>query len=71
MQLHVDHGSIESAIAELKRVDPVDLDRLEIALQICRCQINIAERVRRHKPRSALRRELRQWRTRELGAAVD
>jgi hypothetical protein len=46
MQLHVDHGSIESAIAELKRVDP-----------------------RRHKPRSALRRELRQWRTRELGAA--
>jgi hypothetical protein len=31
----------------------------------------IAERVRRHKPRSALRRELRQWRTRELGAAVD
>jgi hypothetical protein len=71
MQLSPDHGSIESAIAELKRVDPVDLDRLEIALQICRCQINIAERVRRHKPRSALRRELRQWRTRELGAAVD
>jgi hypothetical protein len=71
VQLSPDHGSIESAIAELKRVDLVDLDRLEIALQICKCQINIGERVRRHKPRSALRRELRQWRTRELGAAVD
>jgi hypothetical protein len=47
------------------------MDRLEIALQICKCQINIAERVRRHKPRSALRREMRQWRTRELGATVD
>jgi hypothetical protein len=69
MQLHVDHGSIESAIAELDDAMGAELFRHRIA--VIGLQNIIAERVRRHKPRSALRRELRQWRTRELGAAVD
>jgi hypothetical protein len=70
MQLSPDHGSIESAIAELDDGMGAELFRHRIA--VIGLQNVIAERVRRHKPRSALRRELRQWRTRELlGAAVD
>jgi hypothetical protein len=69
MQLHADTGSIESDIAELDRKIGAELFGHRIA--IIGLQNVIAERVRRHKPRSALRRELRQWRTRELGAAVD
>jgi hypothetical protein len=71
VQLSPDHGSIESAIAELDDASlGAALFRHRIA--VIGLQNVIAERVRRHKPRSALRRELRQWRTRELlGAAVD
>jgi hypothetical protein len=72
MQLSPDHGTIESAIAEL--------DRAGLAAELFRHRIGttalrniIAERKRRHRKRSALRRVLRQWRARELvlEAAVD
>jgi hypothetical protein len=71
VQLSPDHGSIESAIAEL---DDASLGAALFRHRIACIGLQnvIAERVRRHKPRSALRRELRHWRTRELlGAAVD
>jgi hypothetical protein len=66
MQLSPDHGSIDDAIAELRRADPVDMDRLETSLLIEQCRINIAERVRQHRPRRALRRILQMLKTAEL-----
>jgi hypothetical protein len=71
MNLSPDHGSIESAIAELDDAG-IGAELFGHRIAIIGLQNVIAERVRRHKSRSALRRELRQWRTRELlGAAVD
>jgi hypothetical protein len=71
MQLSPDHGSIESAIAELDDAG-LGADLFAHRIAVIGLQNVITERVRRHKPRSALRRELRQWRTRELlEAAVD
>jgi hypothetical protein len=65
MQLSPDHGTVESAIAELDRAGlAADLFKHRIAT--IGLQNVIAERKRRHRPRSALRRVLRQWRAREL-----
>jgi hypothetical protein len=70
MNLSPDHGTIDDAIAELRRVDPVppgvDLRRLEISVLVLVWQINIAERVRQHRPRRALRRQLQMLKTAEL-----
>jgi hypothetical protein len=64
MQLSPDQGTIDDAIAELRRADPVD--HLERELRIFVLQINIAERVRQHRPRRALRLQLQMLKTSEL-----
>ena len=71
MQLSPDSGTIDDAIAELDGAGLGELFKHRIATIGLRNVI--AERKRRHKPRSALRRTLRQWRVREmvLEAEVD